>query len=800
MNLALSIGVSGEEPTNLIAWGFPILSHNSSTLDKVLSHEKVPMAFTDRILAAVAAAIGLVAVAAHAQEPNLHETAASGSQQPAENPQSLPIALTVLNGADLETRRITSLDGVAAATPGISYAPTLNSATTLSLSMRGQGQPNPGQITRDGAIGVYQDGFYIARAQAITFDLLDLDRVEVLRGPQGASYGRDTTGGVINLISKAPAGALRFDQSVDFGNRNSYRVLSSLDAPRWHDLSAKVMLLASSIDGYVKNLQANLHNYGEEKQRAARLQLRWDGLSRLRANYFLERSALDSTPAYDSNPSLNGQQVYFPYTYYANPAGPMNSTYRPVDLRLSPSNHTAQGLTLRWQATRASSIESLTGYRTFDSGEQQDYAEFAGFPQATEDLYQQRQFSQEVRLGGALFDEQVGYTAGVSYFKEHGSHTNYFGLLADGITIVRAVFADTRSRAAYAQIHWRPTFAARRLELTAAARYTKDSKDAERSASSNRAGSVESGAVNHLSYNRVNPALTVDYRWSDGISTYAKVSTAYQAGGALESAPVGQFSSNTFRPESVTTYEVGLKSSFLHDRLRADVAVFDSRYKDMQYALPVDAITDQAYDLQKATVRGVDLELAGAPLHDLALSAGVTYLHWTIDRADALAGSVFDPASGSRSPYFVGQNIRDVFALQYTPKYNFTLAGDYALLHLDRRDVALHLDYVYRGEMFSDPAAGPAVPGRHFDTIPAYGLLNGRVTLTQETDWSHHVKLSLWGRNILNRKYYRLATGVGAGVTSFDSSTGVATPSGYSARAGAWAEPATYGIAINYQY
>jgi hypothetical protein len=149
------------------------------------------------------------------------------------------------------------------------------------------------------------------------------------------------------------------------------------------------------------------------------------------------------------------------------------------------------------------------------------------------------------------------------------------------------------------------------------------------------------------------------------------------------------------------------------------------------------------------------------------------------------------------SAYVVGQNINSLFTLPYTPKYSGAVAGDYTFVHLDRRDILLHLDYVYRARMFAEAAAGPSVPGSQFDTQPAYGLLNGRITLSEETDWAHHVKVSVWGRNILKRKYYQPAMGAGGGLTSFDS-TG--TPVGYTARIGAWAEPVTYGLAIKYEY
>lgn len=758
------------------------------------------MSLIDRIRAAArsAAAIGLVAATAHAEAPASRE--ASAVQPSQAGARDLANSVTVLSAADLEARGITTLDGIAAAVPGISSTPALNSLSTLSLYMRGEGPAAAGQITLDGPVGIYQDGFYVSRLQANTFDLLDLERVEVLAGPQGAAYGRDTTGGVINLTSVAPSGKLRFDENVDFGNRNSYRSLSSIDTPRWNDLSANVTAVASSIDGYVKNQLATQHDYGEEKQRAARLQLLWDGLSNLRAEYFIERSGLDSTPEYDANPSENGQEPYTGYTYYADPNGPMRSTYRPVFLSLSTSNHTAQGLTLTWHLWPALSVQSLTGYRTVTANELQDYTEFYGEPTATVDGYRQHQFSQDLRFSGDLFDRQVGYVAGASYFREQGTHSNDFTLPLASENELFEVSAHSRSQAAYARLQWRPGFLGRRLEATASGRYTRDDKDAERSIAFDSTA-VETNTLSHLSYNRVTPELSLVYHWSEGISTYAKVATGYRAGGALESAPANHFSANTFRPETSTTYEVGLKSTF-NDRLQADVTLFDSKRRNVQYALPVNLIFDDAFEFQRVTVEGASFDLRATPVDDLSLNASATYLHWTIDRADAAAGTVFDPStsSGSHSPYSVGQNIKDVFALPYTPKYSAAVAGDYKFLHLDRSDVTLHLDYVYRSEMFAQVGAGPAVPGGQIDTQAAYGLLNGRITLSQETDWSHRLKFSLWGRNILNRRYYQPAVGVGAGVTAFGTLGGVSVPSGYTSRAGAWAEPLTYGLNITFEY
>ncbi len=744
----------------------------------MLFPDRIPVAATR----ATAVALGLMASAAHAD--------------PA--PDALTQSATVLQQADIENRRITTLADIAAGVPELSSTPALDSLSTLSLYMRGQGPTAAADATLSGAVGLYEDGFYIAPLQANTFDLLDLQRVEVLAGPQGALYGANTTGGVINLISQAPTGKLDFDESMDFGNRNSYRILSAIDLPRWYGLSAKVTGVISGIDGYVKNVLATQHSYGEEKQRAARLQLLWDGLTGLTARYFIERTGLDSTPEYDSAPADNGEVLFSGYTYYANPRGPMSTTYRPVGLSLSTSNHTAQGLTLKWEVLPALTVESLTGYRTLSAAQFQDYAEFFGYSEVTLDSYREHQFSQDLHFSGDFFERQLSYRVGATYFREIHRHDNDFDFYENSEADLRFVAAATHSQAIFAQLHWRPDFLGRRLELSAAGRRTRESKDAERTIVYNESELLEEGGLSHISYNRTNPEGALTWHWSDSLSTYAKVATAFQSGGALETAPPDAFQSNTFRPESSTTYELGLKSDFLEHRLQADLAVFDSRRKDVQAVLPVQYDVDQMFDFQSVTVRGASFDLHATPARDLSFTAGGTYLNWTIDKARARAGTVFDPSVSSLSPYTVGENVSHVFSLPYAPRYSASLASDYTFLHLDRRDVMLHLDYVYRARMFTSVGSGPAVPGSQFDTQPAYGLLNGRLTLSQESDWSHRLKFSIWGHNLLNRKYYQPEVGFGGGVEGFV--TGTSTFGGYSSRAGAWAELRTYGINATYQY
>ena len=199
------------------------------------------------------------------------------AQRREERLQDAPLAISVLSSEKLELRGITDFSSVAEHTPSISFTPYPSSSNTLIMYLRGQGVADSMQITSDGSVGLYQDGFYISRPQLSTFDLADIDRVEVLRGPQGTLYGRNTTGGAVNLISKRPSGELGVKQALSAGSRDYFRTLTVLDLPEWHGLSSKLTFLYSRKDGLVENLDKSSRDYQEEQQRAGRVALAWDG-------------------------------------------------------------------------------------------------------------------------------------------------------------------------------------------------------------------------------------------------------------------------------------------------------------------------------------------------------------------------------------------------------------------------------------------------------------------------------------------------------------------------------------------
>jgi iron complex outermembrane receptor protein len=264
-------------------------------------------------------------------------------------------------------------------------------------------------------------------------------------------------------------------------------------------------------------------------------------------------------------------------------------------------------------------------------------------------------------------------------------------------------------------------------------------------------------------------------------------------------APPGEFSQG-WAPESLTSYEVGVKSYWWDRRLLANLALFYSKYRDIQYSIGTGTVAEgqpaQAYNLGKATIDGAEVDLSMAPISDLTLSFSGAYLHWKIDEVTALANTVFDPATGSGSPYQVGENIAQVFSIEYAPKFSLNLAADYTFAHFDSSKLSVHLDYVYKGYFFNNPFDGPATPNTHFDTLPSQSLFNGRLILAGDLSHGGRLQFSVWCKNLLDRNHLAFVTGNGPGGATFENGAAV----GYTSTTGAWAEPRSYGVQVQYNY
>jgi len=778
-----------------------------------------------------------VGMGAHAEEKRgVLEEVVVTAQKRQEKLQDVPIAITAVTSEELQTKGITDFPAVLREMPTIYAVPFLGGSTgSLNVSMRGLGSAlggNADSIDIEGSVGLYLDGFYLARSQAMAFDLADVERVEVLRGPQGTLYGRNTTGGAINLISKKPTGEFGLKQTLDFGNRNEFRSVTAINLPKWNDLSAKVTLLRSGIDGLVKNLGPS-NDFNAQKQLSGRLQLHWEPSASFAADYFFDLGTFDETVLYRQNPGFNGLVYTTPpgaipsgqtYTYFAS-GRPMTTTYRPFDVPWQDTRYTAQGLTLTWNYSDALTVKSLTGIRTtrFSTPVLGDaFADSLGIIFDDRSQVQEHEFSQELQFIGDFRDKELSYVAGLFYFRQGGTNTEESVFPTVNVDFAapgdptQLYYPDSfgvnkakgTSQAVFGQITWRPGYFDRRLELTLGARYTKDYRAANNVSATTMIpvdvtnpltpAPIEFPAVasppsgfSSKHFVRFNPAFIANYKWTEDLATYAKVSTGYRAGGltgGLFSPPA------SFAPETITSYEVGLKSDWLDRRMRLNVAAFSSDYKDIQMTIPInpaDITQSQVYNVGKATIRGLEVELLVSPIEDLTLGASYAYLDASFERVDVIPGSFFDPAANPQSPYVIGDNIKNEFVLPHAPTNSLDLNADYTFFHIGEGALSAFIDYRWQGRQYSVANAGPAVAGRDLVQIRSYGLLDARLTFATDLSGGGRTSVSLWGKNLTNKEYPQNLFGLSA-------STGGGTA--FIANTVSWAALRSYGVSLAYEF
>lgn len=723
--------------------------------------------------------------------------------------QATPIAITALDNKALVDRGIADIVGVIKAIPSMSFTPYPTTATTLTLYMRGSGVQDAGQITYDTATGFYQDGFYISRPQLMTFDLADVERVEVLRGPQGTLYGRNTTGGAVNLISRKPSGNFGFKQEVEVGTKGRLRSLTVVDLPAVGNLNAKLSWLKREQDGYVRNPGPG-HDFGLLDEQAGRIALRWAGDGPFTADYFFEQGDLDSTAYYYTSDALVGL-----LPGYSNSRRPEHRSYRPIDLPKGTGKTEGHGLTLEWQFSDALTLRSLTGYRELDTVAYQDYAEtfFVGF-KSTDDI-STHQFSQELQALGTLLDGRIDYVAGLYYFNEKGSHYQNI-IMTDALPGSdplrldkdRFVKMESKSKALFAQLTWTPPILDDRLALTFGGRYTKDNRKATRRLLTQYFGFpiAEEPApglrnTNDIDSSEFSPSFTANFAWNEHVSTYLRIATGYKAGGSSESTDVGQFGI-TFDPEKVTLYELGLKSYLFDRSVRLNAALFRTKYKDMQLTPntnPNDLSVVLGMNAGKATIDGLELELLWQPLDALSITLDYTWLDAGYDRIPAPAGTIFDPAVNPSSPYYVGEDIKQLFVPPYAPENTINAGVNWTFLKFDRSELTAILNYRWEDRTYHSSGAGPGVPNHKLASRDPYGLWDGRISWQSDIGERSRLRVDLWGKNLTDRKWPMYVVTSGNQVTTEDV-YGVITPAGMNPAPMVWAERRSYGVNVVYEY
>jgi iron complex outermembrane receptor protein len=345
--------------------------------------------------------------------------------------EATPLSITAFSAADLENMGFTNFSDLTNKVPSLAITPYAYAGSILEVFIRGVGQSDVVNISRDPGVGIYLDDVYLARSTALTTDLGDVERVEVLRGPQGTLYGRNTIGGAIKFVTAGPTGVFDAKESIDFGNFGYIRTLTSIDLPEYAGFSIKATFAKSDDDGWVHNPGTG-GDFGSKDEEGYRIALRWRPRDTVTVDYVFDYGTQHGTPNYLQRGYDIPAQDY-PGVTDTSPLQPgrVEQSWRPVDIPLKDDfKDFGHALTVTWDVADQTTLKSVTSYRQNDSNFTLDTAEAFNTPQIEYYVLAEHQASEELILEGTDDDLALKYTAGVLGFVESGSQTYGWGLMA----------------------------------------------------------------------------------------------------------------------------------------------------------------------------------------------------------------------------------------------------------------------------------------------------------------------------------------------------------------------------------
>jgi iron complex outermembrane receptor protein len=673
------------------------------------------------------------------------------AQKRSEDIQDVPIAVTALSGVALQDKHVTNVLELNALAPSLQVKTDDNGANP-KIFIRGIGLNDFNPNTAS-AVAIYSDGVYIGSPLAQMGQFFDLDRVEVLRGPQGTLYGRNTTGGAINLISRRPSDTWESDAYVEYGSLNVVTAEAAIGGPITPGtLAFRAAGTYVRNDGYTLNRLTG--NRGNNSDRgSARLSLAWtpsdtfDALFQLRYGrsnggsiLAYNRSLLPQTAAATGPDGFCAPDSYTSgdctdLAGYANTSTNLYQGDYHLEGKDKVETYGASAI-LTWDLGTMSLV-SVTGYDHADRDDLEDTD--AGPTDIITARYRARQWaaSQELRLQ-SNGENKLDWVAGLYFARDELWSNSYYdvfriantGIPADDAPLGIGVFAwpftqDTDSYAVFGQVDYEFTD---KLTGTIGLRYSADDKAFHYdSLYSSDIGGPQSPLLatvdDSRTFDSVSGRLGLQYAVNDDINLYASYNRGYKSGGFFGGQTTNPSLLQPYNDEIVNAYEIGLKSELLDNVLTANLAAFFYDYEDLQvYTLVVENnLTVQNFtNASNAEVSGFEAELMATPIDGLDLSLGASFLDATYKDFSS-AGTDY---SGNTLP-----NAPEV-SLNGSARYQWPIFGGTAEAQIDAS---------YRSKVF-------------YDTRNVERLSDGdRTFVNLRAGWKPDEggwEFGLWGRNI----------------------------------------------------
>jgi iron complex outermembrane recepter protein len=720
-----------------------------------------PLSFIIGALLAAPYAVQAQQAPAQGEEakPNTLDAITVSARKREESLQEVPVAVTAFTADGLDKLNVEDISDLGAFVPNLTVYAARGSSSTLTAYIRAVGQSDP-LWGVDPGVGLYLDDVYIARPQGALLDVFDVERIEVLRGPQGSLYGKNTIGGAIKYVSSALDEDFYGRGSVTVGNYSQLDVKGSVNLPLGGGWATRMAVASLSRDGFGQNVRTG-QEVSDKEILAARATLGYLGSPDFSAKFTVDWM--------DDQSGVRGAQM-LAANRFAPTSMPLDSRF---DVRngmpnINDTSMFGASATLSWNLGDAWVLKSVTAYRESDTETNIDFDTLPNTIADVKAFYSDDQLSQEFQLNYDAGGDVRGVTGLYWFTGSAGGQVlnNFFGLsFGDTQGVV-----DTDSVALYGEFTW--DFA-EQWALTLGGRYTDEEKSADvfnigyTDATFTRpSGVVAADFEDSVSFQNFSPKISIDYKVSDEILLYALASRGFKSGGfnIRAQATAVPRSRLPFDDETVTTFEIGAKNAFLDDRLFLNVAYFNSDYKDIQLSVftevpgssPPIFFGDFA-NAGAGTVSGVEIE------YQALLSP-----NFTLQGNFALLDAEYDE--------FITNNINVADSQRFTnaPERSAAITGLHTLPLAAGGSFTTRVSYSYQSEVYPTTDLSEAIKQ------PGYGLLSAGLIWQTDGAW----RFALEGSNLTDKVYRTTGYNIGA--------LGILT--------GFYGAPRTYSLTASYDF
>lgn len=690
-----------------------------------------------------------------------------------EDSQKVPTPITVLGGETLEAQRISRVQDLQQVLPSVNVA--YIHARQSSVAVRGIGN-NPASDGLEGSAGIYLDNVYLGRPGMAVFDLLDIEQLELLRGPQGTLFGKNTTAGVLNISTRAPTFTTERTVEVSGGQDGYFQGRGTVSGPLGETLAGRLSAYRTRDDGYIKNIHDDNYLNGGERQ-GARGQLLFEPNEDFSLRWIADYNEEDS-----SNGSMvvyGGAERFWQRAALVGASPLRDPQRRKVNINGRQHVSVHQGgssLEANWNLAGGYRLTSISAYRYWHFTPANDEQLNVSAINDTGVEVHDRQFSQEIRLAsptGGAFDYVVGAYAfrqnlGNKTFTSYGPLADLY-LLGANLGALNDTYSkangkiETDSFALFAQGTWHLT---ERLDFTAGLRGTYEEKNAkvERFAPlggaavggvgaavrNGQLGAYDSGDLSQYNF-APSALLSLSYQFSDDLLGYASLSHGEKSGGvnlAVGSAPSAGADSLLVGPERANDAELGLKSTLFDRRLLLNANLFWTGIHGYQattlYQAPGSTQLVQVLaNAGSVRSRGLEFEATALPLRGLTLNFNGSYNDVTyLSFKDAPCPAEVSTRPGAPSSCdLTGQRVVGA------SKWIANLNGEYQWRLDDRFQPYVSASYAYRS------AAEGTLDNSDLSKIDGYALVNLAAGLRSDLG-DGQLDTSVWLKNAFDKDYY----------------------------------------------